>query len=145
MLEKVPDTWSKALKKKLQKEAQIAAKKIAKGGAPPAAKPAGEAKTAAKPEAAATEKKKPAPAVAAAAPAVPTGSGPTQGVVGSSEGAIVAQLLACAESLALPADAIATLRANEATLAIAIQPRVNALRNEAYALGFSSHGNRAEE
>ena len=30
MLAKVPETWSKSLKKKLQKDAQIAAKKIAK-------------------------------------------------------------------------------------------------------------------
>jgi hypothetical protein len=137
MLAKVPDTWSKSLKKKLQKDAQIAAKKIAKGGAP-AKKPAegsaatGAAAPASKPAAAG------APGKATAAAAVPTGGrvSSAEGVVGASERTLVSELLACAESLGLSGDAMTKLREGEAALALSIAPTVNALRNEAYTLGY---------
>ena len=132
MLAKVPETWSKSLKKKLQKDAQIAAKKIAKGGAP-APKPAAE-KPASKPAATGGPK---AAGVAATPDVLPTGAASSaEGVVGSSERKLVAELLACAESLGLSADALTKLREGQEALGLAIAPTVNALRNEAYTLGY---------
>lgn len=131
LLDKAPDTWSKSLKKKLLKDVQIIAKKIAKGGAPPPPKPAaaGSAPPGASKGAA-------APASAAPKIAAPTGAGTAEGVVGSAEAVLVADLVACASSLGLSEDSIAKLRASEAALALSIAPRVNALRNEAYSRGF---------
>ena len=138
MLAKVPDTWSKSLKKKLQKDAQITAKKIAKGGAP-AKKPAeGGAATGAAAAPASKPAAAGAPGKATAAAAVPTGGRVSSagGVVGASERTLVSELLACAESLGLSGDAMAKLREGEAALALSIAPTVNAQRNEAYTLGY---------
>ena len=124
---------SKAQQKKLIKQADITAKKLAKGGSaaasakPAAAKPAAAA---AKPAAA-----KPAAAAAAAAPPpLPTGGG----VASASERALVSDMLAAIAALELPADAMATLRSHEAELAAAIAPRLNALQNANYASGFAA-------
>jgi hypothetical protein len=128
-----PAELSKAQKKKCIKNAEIAAKKLAKGGGAAPPKPAGDAppKAAkAKPGAA-----PPAP-TAAGLPPVPTGGG--QGLAGASEGELVAALLAHIEGLGLSADAVATLRANEAELASALSPIVAAQRNAAYTAGFGA-------
>ncbi len=127
LLGAAPAEMSKSLKKKLIKNAEIAAKKLAKGPAP-----------AAPPKAPATEKlaKHTGDQVPTAPPSVPTGS--SDGVVGTAEGAIVAELLAAIESLGLPADTVATLRENETALGQAIAPQVSAMRNTAYAAGFSA-------
>ena len=133
LIAKLPDTFSKSLKKKLQKDAQIAAKKIAKGGAPPAAKPVPPSAPAAAGKTAAAPQGKVAAKPAAAAAAQPTGASTNEGVVGAAQATLVADLIACAETLGID---VAKLRENEATLALALTPTVNALRNEAYTLGF---------
>ena len=61
------------------------------------------------------------------------------------EAQLVAAMLACAESLELPADALAKLQENTSTLALAIAPHVSAVRNAAYATGFAAHGSRAAD
>ena len=128
--------FSKSLKKKLLKDAQIAAKKAAKGGgAAPAAPAAPAAKE--KPSKPASPDKK---ATAPPAP-VPTGSG--VGIAGRAERDIVADLLASIEALKLPAEALSILKANEDALAKALQPTVNGLRNDAYAAGFGAHAHMA--
>jgi hypothetical protein len=145
LLASAPESMSKAQKKKLQKNAEIAAKKIAKGGAAaPSPKPA----TADASSAGAAPAKEAAPAKAAAKvekakppPPVPTGS--DEGVAGANELELVTALLATAESLGLAEDALAKLRGNQAMLALSLSPYVCALRNEAYATGFNAHGSRA--
>jgi hypothetical protein len=130
------DGLSKSLKKKLIKDAEINAKKIAKGGgggapaqqtAPSAEKVNKKGKVAVGP-----------PASAPIAPAASSG-GPT----GAAERALVTDLLGCIESLALPEGAMAALRANEAALASSIAPQVATLRNQAYSAGFVAVGSRS--
>ena len=137
LLEKAPEGMSKSTKKKLIKTAFENAKKLAKGGAVAAPKPppASAPNKPTTPAAAATAKK-PAAAAPPAAPAR-TGAG-----AGSAERELVADLLACIETLALPADALASLRANEETLALSLAKTVNGLRNDAYTSGFLAHGSR---
>ena len=125
-----PETYSKSLKKKLLKNAEIAAKKLAKSGAAAAKPPAATKKAAAPAESAAAKPR----------PAVQQSSG---GVAGDIETELVAAMLACAESLSLSDDAVAKLRGNTAALALSLAPQVSAMRNEAYALGFNAHGSRA--
>lgn len=123
---------SKSLQKKLLKNAEIAAKKLAKGG--PAAAPApkqGDAGKAAQ-KAVGSQQLPAAPP-----PAVPVPTGGGSGTVGANEAALVEEFLACAAALSLPAEAVAQLQAHKATLATAISPQVAALRNKAYAAGFS--------
>jgi hypothetical protein len=130
LLAKAPEDMSKSLKKKLLKNAEIAAKKLAKGGGAAAApsKPAADAGKAAK--------QTPAAAAPTPPPAAPTGS--SEGVVGDAERELVAELLACIEGLALPAEAMAKLRAHESDLGLAITPQLNAMRNLAYTAGFAA-------
>ena len=132
LLESAPADMSKALKKKLLKNADIMAKKIAKGGgsAPPS-KPQG------KPAASGEAPPKGSTMPTAPPPPAPTGTG--EGVVGAAEMGIVADLMQTIESLGLSEDAMAKLRANQASLGLAISPQVSALRNHAYTAGFTAH------
>ena len=129
LLETAPADISKSLKKKLIKNAEIAAKKAAKGTPP------------AQPVKTATEKTKPAAAAAAempptAPPATPTGS--SDGVVGTAESAIVGELLQAIEALGIPDETMAKLRQNQAALGLSIAPQVSSLRNATYAEGFDA-------
>ena len=117
--------FSKSLKKKLLKDVQIAAKKIAKGGAP---------KPAAKPNSPPATGKPSAEAKPSAAPAAPAGSG--VGAAGAIESRLVADFLAAIDTLSLSPETVAALKAKETAIAKAMQPAVNALRNEAYTAGF---------
>ena len=138
-----PESFSKSLKKKLLKNAEIAAKKLAKGGAAATPPPAAAAGAAAATPPAAAQKKAAAPAESASlAPRPPTQQS-SGGVAGEIETELVAAMLACAESLALPEGAVAKLRGHTAALALSLAPQVSAMRNEAYALGFNAHGSRA--
>ena len=121
---------SKSLKKKLIKNAEIAAKKLAKGPTPVAPQAKVKVATADDDEKAADAR------VPTVPPSVPTGA--SEGVIGAAEGAIVNELLAAIESLGLPRDAMATLREKETALGLAIAPQVSAMRNAAYAAGFSA-------
>jgi hypothetical protein len=128
LLTSTPVELSKSLKKKLIKNAEIAAKKLAKGPAPVAPQAKGKVATA-------DDDEKPAGArVPTVPPSVPTGA--SEGVIGAAEGAIVNELLAAIESFGLPSDAMATLREKETALGLAIAPQVSAMRNAAYAAGF---------
>ena len=138
LLATAPESMSKALKKKLLKNAEIAAKKLAKGGVPAAPKPAAAAKGAAP----ATDAKPAAASKAAPAP-VAAVQRSDQGIAGSDELELVTALLASAEALGLADDAVAKLRDNTAALALSISPHVGALRNAAYSSGFTAHGSRA--
>ena len=136
LLISAPADMSKSTKKKLLKQAEIMAKKLAKGGAAPKPRPTG-APAAPKKVAAA------AAAAAAAAPTpTPTGSAAPQssagGVVGDAERAIVEDVLACLEGLAVPADTLELLKSHRAAIGLAIRPGVNASRNEAYTSGFGA-------
>ena len=125
------DAISKAQKKKMEKNAQIQQKKLAKGGGAAPAKPADAAPKAAKAEKAAAK---------VATPAAPPPS--KEGIAGATELELVNAMLERAALLALPDDAVAKLRENAAALALSISPGVTALRNEAYATGFTAHGSR---
>ena len=138
LLAKAPESMSKNEKKKLEKTAQINAKKLAKGGA---VKPAAEKPAAAGGAAPASPPTAPMKAMSIK----PTGPPPVsseEGVAGAAEMELVAAMLGRAESLSLPAEALATLRENMAALALAVSPAVNALRNDAYTTGFTAHGSR---
>ena len=125
---------SKSQQKKLLKDAQIAQKKLAKGGGaapkPQAAAGGGAAAASAQPPPA------PTPSVPAPPPPAPTGSG--EGLAGADERELVMELLAAIEGLGLPADAMAKLRSHEAHLASALSPSVSAMRNAAYTAGFGA-------
>lgn len=125
-----PAEWSKSFKKALLKKAETAAKKLAKGPAKAPPPPSG------KKSAAAADTPGTATKVPTAPPPVPTGG--CEGVVGAAESALVSELLATIETLGLSAEAMSTLRANEAKLGIAIAPQVSSVRNSAYAAGFSA-------
>ena len=120
---------SKSVQKKLIKNAENSAKKLAKGG--PAAPPKPAEGKAAK-----AGGNSGAPSLPTAPPATPTGAATRSGVAGAAEEALVHEFLACVETLSLPADAIATLQSNRDALALALAPQVSALRNSAYAAGF---------
>ena len=64
------------------------------------------------------------------------------GLDAATELELVNAMLERAALLALPDDAVAKLRENAAALALSISPGVTALRNEAYATGFTAHGSR---
>ena len=130
LLTPMPEGMSKSMMKKLVKQAQIAAKRLAQGKSaqaaalPPAGgKPKGEAKGGSKGES--------GPPAAALKPAAGT-------VAGVEEQAIVADLLAAVGGLALPEEAQRALQDQRAALCSAIAPRVNAIRNDAYAQGFTA-------
>mmetsp|Transcript_7841 Transcript_7841/g.15972 ORF Transcript_7841/g.15972 Transcript_7841/m.15972 type:complete len:160 (-) Transcript_7841:224-703(-) len=122
------EDFSKSLQKKLIKNAEIAAKKLAKGGTAAAAAPTWGKAAKAKGES----------SMPAAPPPVPTGASAGSGITGATEQALVDDLLACVESLSLPADAVATLQSHREALALALAPQVSALRNSAYAAGFTA-------
>ena len=128
LLTSTPVELSKSLKKKLIKNAEIAAKKLAKGPAPVAPQAKGKVATA-------DDDEKPS---GARVPTVPPSVPASEGVIGAAEGAIVNELLAAIESFGLPRDAMATLREKETALGLAIAPQVSAMRNAAYAAGFSA-------
>lgn len=126
---------SKSQIKKLNKNAEIAAKKLTKGGGAAAAKPAAAKRDHHAPSDKGGEAAKSGGAAAAAA----TASAATGGnVVKASEAALITDLLACIATLELPADAMAKLRSNEAALAGAMKARLGAMQNAAYSAGFAA-------
>ena len=72
-------------------------------------------------------------ASAAAPPAAAISTGHT-----TAEDVIVADLLACLKALEVPEGVLASIEAQRGSLRGAIAPRVTALRNSAYAQGFSA-------
>ena len=74
-----------------------------------------------------------AAAGAAAPPAAAISTGHT-----TAEDVIVADLLACLKALEVPEGVLASIEAQRGSLRGAIAPRVTALRNSAYAQGFSA-------
>jgi len=128
-LVKSAEGLSKSLQKKCIKNAEIAAKKLAKGGSATAPAVKTWEKKSVGGGGAADAKGPTAPPP----PPAPTGAG----VVGSAEREVIGDLLAAIESMGLPSEAMATLRENEAVLGQAITPQMNALRNASYASGFA--------
>ena len=134
MLKTPPAGMSKALVKKLIKNSDIAAKKLEKSAAK-GTRPA-TAPTPAAPKAKATPAGTGSSAAAAgvaAPPAAAISTGHT-----TAEDVIVADLLACLKALDMPEGVLARVEAQRGSLRAAIMPRVNALRNSAYAQGFSA-------
>lgn len=134
MLKTPPEGMSKSLVKKLIKNSEIAAKKLATAAAK-GTRPA-TAPTPAAPKAKATPAgtgSSAAAAGAAAPPAATISTGHT-----TAEDVIVADLLACLKALDVPEGVLASIEAQRASLRGAIAPRVTALRNSAYAQGFSA-------
>ena len=130
-----PEGMSKALKKKLIKQAEINAKKLEKSaGKPAVAAPPPSAKKAAAAAAAAAA---PGAAAASQLPAAPPPASSAM-PVGASERAIVELLLERMQTLGLPAEAINSCREHQAALGLAIAPQLNTLRNEAYVTGFNA-------
>ena len=135
MLKTPPAGMSKALQKKCIKNSEIAAKKLEK---------------------VATKATRPSTAPTPAAPkakAAPTGAGagcsPAAGVAAppataistrhsTPEDVIVADLLACLKALDMPEEMLTRIEGQRGSLRGAIAPRVNALRNSAYAQGFTA-------
>ena len=135
LLANPPEGMSKALKKKLIKQAEINAKKMEKSAAKPAAPaPAPSAKKAAAAAAAAAA---PGAAAASQLPAAPPPAASSM-PVGASELAIVELLLERMQTLGLPTEAISSCREHQAALGLAIAPQLNTLRNEAYVTGFNA-------
>ena len=133
MLKTPPEGMSKSLVKKLIKNSEIAAKKLATTAAK--GRPA-TAPTPAAPKAKATPAgtgSSAAAAGAAAPPAAAISTGHT-----TAEDVIVADLLACLKALEVPEGVLASIEAQRGSLRGAIAPRVTALRNSAYAQGFSA-------
>lgn len=133
MLKTPPEGMSKSLVKKLIKNSEIAAKKLATAAAK--GRPA-TAPTPAAPKAKATPAgtgSSAAAAGAAAPPAAAISTGHT-----TAEDVIVADLLACLKALEVPEGVLASIEAQRGSLRGAIAPRVTALRNSAYAQGFSA-------
>ena len=134
MLKTPPEGMSKSLVKKLIKNSEIAAKKLATAAAK-GTRPA-TAPTPAAPKAKATPAgtgSSAAAAGAAAPPAATISTGHT-----TAEDVIVADLLACLKALDVPEGVLASIEAQRGSLRGAIAPRVTALRNSAYAQGFSA-------
>ena len=134
LLTSAPESTSKSLKKKLIKNAEITAKKLASGKKPPASSTAALAVSTDVPTTSQTPRAK----LPAMLPPPPIPSGSDGGMVGSMESELITDLLACIDFLGLPDDAVSTLHAHKATLAMALQPRVNAIRNDAYTAGFGA-------
>ena len=134
LLSSALESMSKSLKKKLIKNAEITAKKLASGKKPPANSTAAPAVSTDVPTTSQTPRAK----LPCTLPPPPIPSSSAGGAVGSMESILITDLLACIDSLDLPDDAVSKLRAHEATLAMALQPRVNAIRNAAYTAGFSA-------
>uniref|UniRef100_A0A7S0Q7K3 Uncharacterized protein n=1 Tax=Coccolithus braarudii TaxID=221442 RepID=A0A7S0Q7K3_9EUKA len=134
----LPEGMSKAVSKKLIKDAQIALKKKDKGGtaAAPAA-PVPKAATA------------PPSSAGGALPAAAAGAGesvrqPPSGLIaGEAEQAIVTDLLSSMQALSLPEEVVHLLRAQSGALCASIAPRVNMLRNQAYSQGYNARGGSA--
>jgi hypothetical protein len=134
MLKTPPAGMSKALVKKLIKNSEIAAKKLEKSAAK-GTRPA-TAPTPAAPKAKATPAGTGSSAAAAGAAAPPAAAISTGH--STAEDVIVADLLACLKALDMPEGVLARIEAERGSLRGAIAPRVNALRNSAYAQGFSA-------
>lgn len=127
LLTPLPDGMSKSGQKKLIKQAQIVAKRLAQGKS---AQPSVQA---------AASKKSEKPAAEAAAPAPPVSAAAGAGVVaGADEQAVIGDILAAMESLALPEETLRVLSEQRAALCHAIAPQINAMRNSAYAEGFTA-------
>lgn len=142
LLTPLPEGMSKALMKKLVKQAEVNGKKLSQGktvvaqAAQASSEPTAAAPTAApsKPTVAVTA------APAAARPLAPAVAPAMSGVGDIDSDAIVADIVACIEGLGLPAEAIATLHGRQGVLSNTISPRLNAMRNRAYAQGFTARG-----
>ena len=120
---------SKSAQKKLVKSAEIAKKRKAQG------KPAQPAAAAAAPKAAVAAAAAAAAAAPVAAPAAPSSA------TTCNEDQVVGELLRCVRALGLPEigdDAMRALDARSGEIGAAVAPRLNALRNRAYTLGFSA-------
>ena len=135
MLKTPPAGMSKALVKKLIKNSDIAAKKLEKSAAK-GTRPA-TAPTPAAPKAKATPAGTGSSAAAAGA-AAPKAAAAISTGHSTAEDVIVADLLACLKALDMPEGVLARVEAQRGSLRAAIMPRVNALRNSAYAQGFSA-------
>ena len=135
MLKTPPAGMSKALVKKLIKNSDIAAKKLEKSAAK-GTRPA-TAPTPAAPKAKATPAGTGSSAAAAGA-AAPKAAAAISTGHSTAEDVIVADLLACLKALDMPEGVLARVEAERGSLRAAIMPRVNALRNSAYAQGFSA-------
>jgi|TARA_B100000524_G_scaffold29945_1_gene14895 hypothetical protein len=133
LLTPLPGGCSKALYKKLVKSAEVQAKKLAKGGGA-AATPKADAKS----TAAASAPKPSAAKPSAAASAPPADVPPPAGTSRAEESLIVADLLTCMRSLALPREVLAALEGQHAVLCQSIAPALNGVRNQAYAEGFAA-------
>jgi len=131
LLTPLPEGMSKALFKKLVKLADINAKKLSQGKS---TAPAAAAKPAA-PKAAAAASAAPAGAAAAPMGAASQTMGGGAGIHGD---ALVTDMLARIESLGFPAEVLATLQQQREAISEAMAPRLNAMRNTAYAQGFTA-------
>ena len=130
LLTPLPDGMSKSQQKKLVKQAQIAGKRLAQG------KPAHAASL---PSAGAKPKAEAKGDGGAHADVIKPAAGTVAGV---EEQAIIADLLAAIGGLVLPDGAASALQGQRAALCSAIAPRVNAIRNDAYAQGFTARAYR---
>jgi hypothetical protein len=143
LLTPLPEGMSKALMKKLVKQAEVNGKKLNQGkvvaaqAAQPSSVPTEAATTAELSEltAAATTA-----APAAARPSAAAVASAVGGVGDNDSDAIVADIVACVEALGLPAEALVTLQSRHKVLSELISPRLNAMRNRAYAQGFTARG-----
>ena len=134
LLKTPPEGMSKALIKKLIKNSEIAAKKLEKSAAKATRPSTAPTQAAPKAKAAPAGTGSSAPAAGVAAPpatAISTGHS-------TAEDVIVADLLACLKALYMPEGVLARIEEQRGSLSGAIAPRVNALRNSAYAQGFTA-------
>lgn len=129
LLSNPPEGISKSQRKAWIKQAEITAKKLEKA----ASKPTPAAPTAKK----GGEKHQPPHLPSSSLPPPPPSSSGMP--VGAGEGAIVELLLTQLQALGLPAEALSTCREHHAALSLAIAPELNAMRNEAYVMGFNAH------
>eukprot|EP00316_Scyphosphaera_apsteinii_P021614 CAMPEP_0119310542 /NCGR_PEP_ID=MMETSP1333-20130426/19627_1 /TAXON_ID=418940 /ORGANISM="Scyphosphaera apsteinii, Strain RCC1455" /LENGTH=170 /DNA_ID=CAMNT_0007314741 /DNA_START=88 /DNA_END=600 /DNA_ORIENTATION=+ len=139
LLTPVPEGMSKAVQKKLIKQADIKKKALAKGkGTSATQSPAAAAKpaatTAKQPDTLAESPPAPAPGTVSSQIGAKALSATTSALLmNEDEEALVADFLA---SIKLPDEAMAALRQQQHALCMAIGPRLNALQNRAYAQGF---------
>jgi hypothetical protein len=129
--------------KKLVKQAEVNGKKLSQGK--PVAAQAAQASSQPTAAAMTTASNEPPAATmtaapAAARPSAPAGASTMGGVSNVDSDAIVADIVACIEALGLPAEALATLQSRQGLLSDSISPRLNAMRNRAYAQGFTARG-----
>ena len=123
---------SKSLQKKLIKDAQIAQKKLAKGGG------AAAANTQSSGAQRSTESTKATKGASLPSPPLPAPTGSSEGIAGSNENELVSDFIAALEALGVAQDAVNAVRAHQGALAVAISPSVNAMRNDAYTAGFGA-------